>query len=102
MLFENGNNLYEHWKLEGIKTSWRRLEDVFAERIANTSWRCVEDVLKTRSCYAEDVLKAIWKRLGNQEMLVLLKQQINFIGKLEKDNGATMFFIIEKSKETFF
>ena len=29
-------------------------------------------------------------------------QQINFIGKLDKDNGATMFFIIEKSKETTF
>ena len=31
-----------------------------------------------------------------------LKQQINFIGKLEEDNGATMFFIIEKSRETIF
>ena len=30
-----------------------------------------------------------------------LKQQINFIGKLEKDKG-TMFFIIEKSEETIF
>ena len=30
-----------------------------------------------------------------------LRQQINFIGKLE-DNRATMFFIIEKSKETTF
>ena len=30
-----------------------------------------------------------------------LKQQINFIGKLEDDKG-TMFFIIEKSKETTF
>ena len=30
-------------------------------------------------------------------------QQINFIGKLEnQDHGATMFFIIEKSKETTF
>ena len=29
-------------------------------------------------------------------------QQINFIGKLDKDNGATMFFIIEKSGETTF
>ena len=29
-----------------------------------------------------------------------LKQQINFIGKFEEDNGATMFFIIEKSEET--
>ena len=30
-----------------------------------------------------------------------LRQQINFIGKLE-DDEATMFFIIEKSEETTF
>ena len=29
-----------------------------------------------------------------------IKQQINFIGNLERDDGAVMFFIIEKSKET--
>ena len=29
-------------------------------------------------------------------------QQISFIGKLDKGNGATMFFIIEKSEETSF
>ena len=30
-------------------------------------------------------------------------QQINFIGKIEKqDNGVTMFFIVEKSEETTF
>ena len=29
-------------------------------------------------------------------------QQINFIGKLEKDHGATIFFVIEKSEETTF
>ena len=29
-----------------------------------------------------------------------LKQQINFIGRLEWKEGATMFFIIEKSEET--
>ena len=27
-------------------------------------------------------------------------QQISFIGKLDKTNGATMLFIIEKSEET--
>ena len=31
-----------------------------------------------------------------------LKQQINFIAKLERNVGATMFFIIEKSEETTF
>ena len=29
-------------------------------------------------------------------------QQINFVGKLEKYDGATMFFVIEKSEETTF
>ena len=29
-------------------------------------------------------------------------QQINFIGKLLRNTGATMFFIIEKSEETTF
>ena len=29
-------------------------------------------------------------------------QQINFIGKLEKYDGETMFFIIRKSEETTF
>ena len=31
-----------------------------------------------------------------------LKQQINFIGKREEENGTTMFFIIEKSEEIIF
>ena len=31
-----------------------------------------------------------------------LKGQINFIGKIEEDNGATTFFIIEKLEETTF
>ena len=30
------------------------------------------------------------------------KQQINFIGRLERNEGATMFFIIKKSGETVF
>ena len=31
-----------------------------------------------------------------------LKKQINFIGRLKRDEGAKMFFIIEKSEETTF
>ena len=31
-----------------------------------------------------------------------LKQQINFIGRLGRDRGATLFFIIEKSEKTTF
>ena len=29
-------------------------------------------------------------------------QQINFAANLDRDNGATMFFIIEEAKETVF
>ena len=31
-----------------------------------------------------------------------LKQRINFIGKPQEDNEATMYFTIEKSEETTF
>ena len=30
-----------------------------------------------------------------------IKQEINFTGNLERDDGAVMFFIIRKSEETF-
>ena len=42
--------------------------------------------------------------LGNQIELENpdLKQKINFIGKLDEDDGGTMFFIIEKSEEKTF
>ena len=30
-----------------------------------------------------------------------IKQQINFIGRLDRDNGVTMFFIIENQNKTF-
>lgn len=32
----------------------------------------------------------------------VVMQQINFIGRLDRDDGATMFFIKEKSEETPF
>ena len=43
---------------------------------------------------ASDLSKQI--ELENKD----IKQKINFIGNLERDNGAAMFFIIEKSEET--
>ena len=46
--------------------------------------------------------KLIATDLSKQTKLKDLKQ-INFIGKIEgQNNGATMFFIIEKSEETTF
>ena len=49
--------------------------------------------------YFEENYKLITIDLSKQTKLKD-PQQINFIGKLDKDNGATMFFIIEKSEET--
>ena len=51
--------------------------------------------------YFEKIYKLIAIDLSKQTKLKD-PQQINFIGKLDKDNGATMFFIIEKSEETTF
>ena len=53
--------------------------------------------------YFKDHCKLIAIDLSKQSELENpdLKQQINFIGRLEKDN-ATMFFIIEKKEETTF
>ena len=52
--------------------------------------------------YFKENYKLISTDLSKQTKLKDL-QQINFIGKLEnQDHGATMFFIIEKSKETNF
>ena len=46
--------------------------------------------------YFKEHYKLIAIELENKD----LKKQINFIGNLECDNGAVMFFIIEKSEET--
>ena len=51
--------------------------------------------------YFEENFKLIAINLSKQTKLKD-PQQINFIRKLYKDNGATMFFIIEKSEETCF
>ena len=54
--------------------------------------------------YYSRYYKVVAVNLSKQTELVEnldLKQQINFIGRLEKDN-ATMYFIIEKSEEITF
>ena len=54
--------------------------------------------------YFSNHYKLIPINLGKQIELenLNLKQQMNFIGILDEDNGATMFFIIEKSEELTF
>ena len=56
---------------------------------------CYENFSEHYKLIAENLSKQIELKNPN------LKQQINFIGKLE-DDRATMFFIIEKSEETTF
>ena len=51
--------------------------------------------------YFKESYKRIAIDLSKQTKLKDL-QQISFIGKLDKDNRTTMFFIIEKSEETTF
>ena len=51
--------------------------------------------------YFKENYKLIANDLSKQTKLKDPQQTI-FIGKLDKDNGATMFFIIEKSEETIF
>ena len=51
--------------------------------------------------YFKENYKLIAIDLSKQSKLKVL-QQINFIGKLEKDDEATIFFIIKKSEKTTF
>ena len=55
-----------------------------------------EYFLKRYKLIAIDLTKQI--ELENSD----LKEQINFIGRLERNEGAAMFFIIERSEETTF
>ena len=51
--------------------------------------------------YFKEIYKLVTIDLSKQTKLED-SQQINFIGKFYKANGATMFFIIQKSEETTF
>ena len=51
--------------------------------------------------YFKENCKLIAVDLGKQTKLKD-PQQVSFIGKLDQDNRATMFFTIEKSEETTF
>ena len=55
-----------------------------------------EYFLKRCKLIAIDLSKQI--QLENSD----LKEEINFIGRLERNEGAAMFFIIERSEETTF
>ena len=50
--------------------------------------------------YHQNYYKLIGIDLSRETNTNIL-QQINFIGKLEEDNGATMFFIAKKLQKIF-
>ena len=55
--------------------------------------------------YFKDHYKIIALDLSKQQALDADSraiQQINFTANLDKDEGATMFFIVEEAKETIF
>ena len=52
------------------------------------------------SLYHQKYYKLIGRDLARQTN-TSIPQQINFTGKLEKDDGATMFFIAEKQEKQF-
>ena len=60
------NSKYPSKHLLVLKTSWRRLQNVFSVTIFRFPKR-LEDVLKTswktKNCYAEDVLKTSWRHV---------------------------------------
>ena len=78
-------------------TSWRRLEDVLGRRIANTSWRRLEDVLEDEKCYAEDVFKTSWRCLGKQEMFA--GHHLGLKTELWKPNIYIQYIIIASCKD---
>ena len=60
-----------------MKTSWKRLEDIFARRregVFQTSWRCLEDIFKTSWRRFEDVFKKSWRRL--KDVLKMIVQDV--------------------------
>ena len=74
------------------------LENFFktSSRPANVCWVYYEYFLKHYKLIAIDLSKQI--ELENLD----LKQQITFIERLERNEGAAIFFIIEKSEEKSF
>ena len=57
-------------KIVTLKTSWRRLEDVFKTPFQDVFKTFLKDILKTSR---PDVLKTSWRRISKTNMLVLIK-----------------------------
>ena len=78
-VFKTSSRRLERKNFSSSKTSWRRLQDVFKtclQDVFKTSW-------KTKTCYAEDVLKTSSRHVL-KTFLRLLEDQQMFAGKRRK------------------
>ena len=92
-------------KYFNVLIDWKGSFDVLIKNKEKTYDKVIE-MSKNEDCTIDNLLdhgyfsrryKSVAINLSKQIELenAYLKQEINFIGKLEEDNGATMFFIIE-------
>ena len=92
-------------KYFNVLIDWKGSFDVLIKNKEKTYDKVIE-MSKNEDCTIDNLLdhgyfsrryKSVAINLSKQTELenAYLKQEINFIGKLEEDNGATMFFIIE-------
>ena len=51
-------------------------------------------------CNLDYLVDPGFRNINRLFVLSIIPQQINFTGKLEKDDGSTMFFIAEKQEKT--
>ena len=95
MLFD-GKNLFDMPIKNGEETYEQMIEMGRNNDYTTGNFLDYEHFWKYYKLFAIDLSKII--ELGNLD----LKQQINFIGRLARNKGATMFFVIEKSEEKTF
>ena len=97
-------------KRYGFLSIARTFWDKYDKNLMDTATKAGTDAAKTASKrVVQKIAEATGDLMGNKivdKIISLgknpdLRQQINFIGKLE-DDQATMFFIIEKSEEATF
>ena len=91
----------------------------FFDQPINSIYKTYENIRKIATCQGDDYTtgcllnhyyfnenyKMIAIDLSKQQALDAVSraiQQINFAANLDRDDGATMFFIIEKARETAF
>ena len=91
----DGNSFFE-FPIKNIEETYEKITQITDHSVYYTRGNLLDYEYFKEHCklIAIDLSKQI--ELENED----IKQQINFIGNLEHDDDAVMFFIIEKSEET--